>query len=303
MKKTLPVHIVIERLNLLNNMYDYSQIIYKDMHTKVKVICKKHGCFEQTPINLLNEFLCKICKKEERNAKRKKEVLIKCGNIHLNKYDYSNVEYETMNDYVIIICPIHGEFKQTLNNHMYGEKGCPKCSLTYKLSHDDFIRRSEKVHNYFYDYNKTNFEIVKKKVVITCPKHGDFKQTPNNHLKGIGCPMCSESQGEKKITSLLLKNNIEFIRQHKFENCKSIRTLPFDFYLPKQKLCIEFDGRHHFEAIEKWGGEKNLEKIKKHDLIKENFCKQNGFKLIRISYLQNLEEEMNKFRLIEIKKI
>jgi very-short-patch-repair endonuclease/uncharacterized C2H2 Zn-finger protein len=295
MNNAIPLHILIDRLKRIDDKYDYSLIDYKNMHKKVKVICEKHGEFEQTPINLLNVFLCKECKKEERNNKRKIEVLKKCNKIHLNKYDYSKVEYKTMNDYVIIICPIHGDFEQTLNNHLYGKKGCPKCSKTYKLTQKQFVERSEKKHNYFYGYSKVDFKRVKEKVIVTCPIHGDFEITPNNHLNGIGCPHCSESHGEKKITNILIENNIRFIRQHKFNKCKDKRTLPFDFYLPEQNLCIEFDGRHHFESINKWGGQKNLEKIKKHDLIKEHFCKQNDIKLIRISYLQNIEEEMNKF--------
>jgi len=291
MNNTLPLHILIDRLKNIDDRYDYSLIDYKHMHKKVKVVCKKHGEFEQTPINLLNGFLCKECKKEERNNKRKIIVLKKCSDIHQNKYNYFNVVYKTMNDYIDIVCPVHGIFEQTLNNHLYGKKGCPKCSKTYKLTQKQFIERSRKIHNNFYDYSQTIFTVVKQKVIIICPIHGEFKITPNNHLNGIGCPYCSESHGEKKIANFLIENNIKFIRQYKFDNCKDVRKFPFDFFLPDNDICIEYDGRHHFEPIDKWGGEKYFEKIKKHDLIKKLFCNKNNIKLIRISYLQNIEEE------------
>ena len=51
------------------------------------------------------------------------------------------------------------------------------------------------------------------KLIITCPKHGDFEQVPISHLKGFGCNSCSESKGEKIISMYLTNYNIDFIRQ------------------------------------------------------------------------------------------
>lgn len=280
---------IVERLNKINNYFDYSLVEYENMHKKIKIICKKHGIIEQTPNNLLNGFFCKNCKTEEKNKEKKEKIVLKCSKLHNNKYDYSKVEYKTMNGYVIIICPEHGEFSQTLNNHFYNKKGCKKCAKNNNLSLTDFINKSNVIHNNFYDYNKVVFKNVATKVDIICPNHGEFKQTPNNHLNGVGCPHCSESFGEKKITTFLIKNNIKYVRQEKFKDCKDIKTLPFDFYLPEENICVEFDGRQHFEIVEKWGGMKSFEIIKKHDEIKNEFCKQNNIKLIRISYKDDIE--------------
>lgn len=72
---------------------------------------------------------------------------------------------------------------------------------------------------------------------------------------------------------------------------KDKKVLPFDFYLPTHNLCIEYDGLQHFEAVEFWGGSENLKYIQKHDQIKNNFCKINNIKLIRIKYNRKFKSD------------
>ena len=125
-------------------------------------------------------------------------------------------------------------------------------------------------------------------------------------MNGYGCKKCNFSKiskGEKGIIEFLKKNNIEFIHQHKFNDCIGISNkLPFDFYLPKYNTCIEFDGRQHFESVKKFGGEKNFLDIQRTDNIKNKYCLNNNIKLIRISYLnlKNINEILEKeFNCIE----
>jgi very-short-patch-repair endonuclease len=68
---------------------------------------------------------------------------------------------------------------------------------------------------------------------------------------------------------------------------KSRRKLPFDFYLTDKKICIEYDGEQHYKPIEKFGGDKSLNRVKKNDELKNQYCNQNGIKLIRIPYTMN----------------
>ena len=58
------------------------------------------------------------------------------------------------------------------------------------VTQEDFIKRSNTIHNNKYDYSKTIYVKASEKVIITCPIHGDFEQTPNNHFAGKGCPNC-----------------------------------------------------------------------------------------------------------------
>ena len=59
-----------------------------------------------------------------------------------------------------------------------------------KLTTNEFIEKSRKVHGDKYDYSKVNYVNAKTKVCIICPIHGEFWQTPDLHLQGSGCSLC-----------------------------------------------------------------------------------------------------------------
>ena len=122
--------------------------------------------------------------------------IAKAKKIHNDKYDYSKVEYIKSSQNVCIICPKHGEFWQTPNNHLSG-KGCrfcsqEKCAQNYRKGKDVFIAESMKIHKNKYDYSKVEYKNNKTNVCIICPEHGEFWQTPSDHLKGCGCPKCGK---------------------------------------------------------------------------------------------------------------
>ena len=126
-------------------------------------------------------------------------------------------------------------------------------------------------------------------MIVTCPYHGDFKVTPNNHInRKSGCPKCKESIGEKSIRLYLENNKIEYINEKRFKDCKYKLPLPFDFYLPKYNICIEFDGIHHFKSLKFFGGDKRLKEQNIKDRIKNDYCLNNNIKLIRISYKDDI---------------
>ena len=208
--------------------------------------------------------------------------------IHKGKYEYSLVEYCGNRIKVKIICKIHGVFEQRPSNHLYGYI-CEKCAGNVKLSKDDFISKSISVHGNIYDYSIINYKNAHSKILIICKKHGSFEMKPNNHLNGQGCKSCSKvnySKGEIKISNYLLENNIDFIPQKTFIDCKYKNTLSFDFYLPTLDICVEFDGIQHFKSIEHFGGDKMFEIQKVIDNIKNLYCINNSIKLIRIPYYE-----------------
>ena len=129
----------------------------------------------------------------------------KAKTIHNNKYDYSKVDYKKAREKVCIICPEHGEFWQSPNQHLSGH-GCPKCSGNF-MDTPYFIEKARKIHGDKYDYSKVIFEKAQKKICIICPEHGEFYQTPNHHLNGKGCPKC----GRLRISNKQRKSKEEWI--------------------------------------------------------------------------------------------
>lgn len=103
---------------------------------------------------------------------------------------------------------------------------------------------------------------------------------------------CEEhkSYGERLIKEILNDNGIYYNYNYRFNDCRNILPLPFDFYLKDYNTCIEYDGIQHFKAVEFFGGEKAFELTKQNDAIKNQYCKDNHINLIRIPYtLSELE--------------
>lgn len=203
-------------------------------------------------------------------------------------------EYKKWNIQISIKCLKCGNiFNQKPNDHLQG-RGCPNCQkikhiqrcLKEKQTLEKFIERSNQIHNHRYDYSQANYINCNTKVCIICPDHGEFWLEPYRHYnrEAIGCPSCNKSKGELQIEKWLIENNIDFIPQKKFEKCRHKRALPFDFFLPKRSICIEYQGLQHFQSKEYWGGKEGLEKRKKHDKIKKNFCLDNRIELMYITY-------------------
>lgn len=244
---------IIERAKEAHgNKYDYSKVEYTKMHEKVCIICPEHGEFWQTPHNHIRyKQGCPKC--NHRSYKLTTEEWIeKAKTVHGNKYDYSKVEYIDSKTKVCIICPEHGEFWQVPNNHLK-TGGCPKCGkLKITSDTNSFIQKATLLHKDKYDYNKVKYKTNSTPVIITCPIHGDFEQTPNHHLSGQGCPICNSSKGEIYIENYLKLHNIKYIHQYAINIDKNINPSGkayIDFYIPDLNIAIEYNGEQHYKSI------------------------------------------------------
>lgn len=128
--------------------------------------------------------------------------------IHYEKYDYSKTEYKSVKSKVTITCPLHGDFLQDPNRHLNGGV-CPECGRLSRnskntKSHNEFIDKASLVHNGKYDYSKTKYISCFGELIIICPEHGEFMQSPSWHLSGGGCKECT---GRTKLS------NEEFIEK------------------------------------------------------------------------------------------
>lgn len=188
----------IEKINKkYNYSFDCSKLIYVDTRTKITLICKTHGDFEIYPEYLLNSnnvFGCKKCRIDNEIEFYKNEFIKKSNEIHAFKYDYSKVIYKKNNVKVIIICEKHGEFLMCPQDHLKGNN-CPKCKI---VTSESFIKKAQKIHGDLYDYSKVNYVHSKQEIIVSCFNHGDFLIKPSEHLRNIGCKLCSTDK---------LKNN------------------------------------------------------------------------------------------------
>ena len=118
------------------------------------------------------------------------EFISRAREKHGDKYSYDKAKYYNNITKVIITCPVHGGFEQIPHDHTNGA-GCPHCSGNARLTTEQFVEKARKTHGDRFNYDKAKYKNNCTKVIITCPKHGDFEQEPANHYKGQGCPRCS----------------------------------------------------------------------------------------------------------------
>jgi len=190
------------------NLYDYSHVVYLNSKTPIDLKCIKHDkIFTMLPYNHLAGKGCKECGYIKSRIKFKKtnELFIKEANEkHENKYNYDLIDYVNAKVKVKIICPDHGLFEQTPDNHLNSKtKGaCPKCTIikranSQRLTLSEFIKRCDKIHNNKYDYSKFDYQGDKIKSIIICPIHGEFKQAPQDHYRSGGCNLCGNLNTSK----------------------------------------------------------------------------------------------------------
>lgn len=261
-----------------NNKYNYNNVHFLTLNQKVKIICPIHGEFEQSPNIHLQGCGCPKC--SHRSFKYSNEEWInKVKKIHNNKYDYSKVQYINKETPVCIICPKHGEFWQRAESHLLG-CGCEKCGKESSankqaLNIKEFIEKSCEIHNFKYDYSKVEYVNNHTKVCIICPEHGEFWQTPHNHLQGLGCSKCklkSQTKLYEKLKESFPNENIIF--EIDSSVVPWLGKQRFDIYFPKYNIAVEYNGIQHYIPVEYFGGELQFITQLEYDKLKNKNVKK-----------------------------
>lgn len=273
----------IERANRVHHgKYDYSKAVYKGNKSKVEIICPEHGPFWQNASTHMKGSQCPVCSNTQRITQ---EVFLeRAPKIHDNKYDYSKVHFENLDDFVTIICPVHGEYQQKAKVHIRGY-GCPMCGGSKRLTTEEFAEKANKVHEGKYDYCKSEYVNTSTKVCIICPEHGEFWQTPSGHMNGQGCPSCNQKHLERDVMLFLRRHKIKYEAQKTFPWLRFVNPLHLDFFLPEYSVVIECQGGQHFKAVEFYGGEEGFKNTVERDTIKKRLCEEHGIQMLYYSDL------------------
>lgn len=292
-KKNTTDNFISDAKAVHGNKYDYSKVKYVNNRTKVCIICPEHGEFWQEPHNHLKGRGCPICAKTKTKPhKYTTETFIKLASeIHEKKYDYSETEYIDMNTKVKIICPEHGEFWQLPYLHINGA-ACPKCSnisvgVKKRSNKDAFISRAIEIHGDKYDYSKVKYITAKHKVLISCPNHGEFWQTPDKHLGGCGCPKCMQPYSKNEIEIFDFVKSIVGEKNVVSHDRSILNGKEIDILIPSLNIAIEYNGLYWHD------------KDKNYHISKTEECKKKGIRLIQIfedEYLSHKDIVLNKIQ-------
>jgi len=290
---------IIERAKSVHgDKYDYSKVAYTGYREKVVIVCPTHGEFTQSPHSHIRGSGCRLCGGESSGSARReraaKTFIERARAVHGGLYSYGKSVYRAAKIKVIITCPIHGDFEQNPNNHLSG-KGCKSCghvstSDSKRIDTAEFITRARGVHGSRYDYANTSFMTSSEKVAILCEKHGQFMQTPNDHLRGRGCPNCHsytgrtivylvhiESHGEEMIKIGITNHEVEqrfSDNLHPDQHVTEIATLEFKDRQDAKTIEAYLHAKHkkhQFTPKVKFGGHTECFNIEALDIIKRDF--------------------------------
>ena len=254
----------------------------------VNLKCLKHGHEVQLRYDaFIQGRSCPTCygkrKCNERITKEEIESIVKEKGFELIDF----IEFKGARSRVLVKCEKGHEWNTLLSSIRTGYN-CPKCSPNHRW---DYNEVKNYIESYGYELLDTTYKNCDELLNLKCP-HGHIHTNTFAHFvhDGIRCSVCNMSKGENNVQEFLDKNNIDYIRQKRFSECKFKIQLPFDFYIPSMNVCIEFDGEQHYRPVDYSGKKTPLElqedfelrMIKDH--IKNTYCKQNNILLIRIPY-------------------
>lgn len=274
---------------------------YTNCNKKIKVRClidEYEWCTK--PANLLSGFGCSKCGDVYR--KNTQEFIQEMKEINPNIEILG--EYINNKTKIKCKCKICNYEWKSIPSNLLRNEGCFKCglqrlSLSKRITNENFVKKLNKINPNIIPLEE--YELSNKKILCKCKIcNNEWKVIPSSLLMGFGCPNCNLSKLELRTKIELDLLNINYLTQYKFDNCRNILPLPFDFYLPDYNILIEVDGIQHFESVKHFNGENGFKKTKYRDNIKNKYCEENNIKLIRIPYweIDNiksiLEKELNK---------
>lgn len=257
-----------------SNKYTYDSVVYKTCKDKVEITCKIHGNFWQLPNNHYNGSGCPKC--AGNNKYTTDSFIQKSKEINGNKFLYKNTKYTQNHLAVTITCRDHGDFKQSVQQHLKGGK-CPSCQKIdtidkYKDTWESFVEKAVSIHGNTYTYKESHDYVnAHTKVPITCKKHGEFLQRPNGHTSGQGCPSCPNAN-KVSAAEIEIKEYIESYglttEKYILQNKKHI-----DIYIKELGIGIEYNGMY-------WHSEEH--KPKAYHIDKTIAAEKEGIELIHV---------------------
>ena len=252
---------------------------FKSVIDKCEVICPNHGTFFASTHHLKKGKGCRKCGIERVASARRwtKENLLDKLKAHIPNsiYTYHVETFTGYSEKMKITCPVHGDFWQTVTNHVQG-KGCKKCSSyansqKAKVSSGELLQRCRDIHGGRDDYQE-EITGVAKLWTITCKKHGNFEQLGYVHLRGAQCPTCAGigSMGQTQMFEFVKSFCPDAIMNYRFS---SNSRQQIDVYVPSLKMGFEYHGLY-------WHSSAN--KPDNYHLEKQTMAKEAGIELYQI---------------------
>lgn len=255
----------------------------------LKFECECGECFERTWATMQSNlsFKCLGCTQETSSEKQRldfdvvREYFKGRGYIVTSKTyksNLSNLECEDENGYKINVS--YGNLKKNSGSPNIFSLVSNKHNFNHNLQ--NFIDNNELNCKYHGEYTVDSYGHPIVTIECECGKEFDVCIYDFISLSKTRCNTCTQktSKYEYLTEKWLNENNLDYIKEYRFEDCRYKKPLPFDFYLPKHNTCIEVDGQQHFYS----GGYYHTPEVFIRDNIKNKYCEDKEIKLIRIPF-------------------
>lgn len=276
---------------------------YVNNKTKILITHKVCGVtYLVRPKSFLDGNRCPACRNKLRGASKKTQADFEkeIANLTNNEY-YVIGAYSGATEKVEIAHTICGNsWKVTPNRFLSCGTRCPTCmrkatGKAQRLTTAQFIQKLNERFPEEYTV-LSNYTGSLNKVYVRHNKCGNEWWIKANHLLSHNmCPRCKESKGETLVRAFLVSRELPFEEQKTFPNLKRIKHLSYDFYVPRLKLLVEYQGKQHYEAIDYFGGQERFIEQKISDNIKRKYAKEHGFRLVEIPYTVNNIETVTAY--------
>lgn len=174
---------------------------YGGINAPMSLNCPRHGPFSARLGDITRGHGCPACGQEKQRQKRmattKVKTLEALQRLHpALTFPYFDEEYAGTTSWVTVRCPLHGDVRKQPHKMITSKQGCPQCgaeastlSRTYTLA--EVLDRFKRTHGNRYNYSKVTLSGYMNHVTIICETHGEFRQSPQQHNAGQGCPKCA----------------------------------------------------------------------------------------------------------------
>lgn len=280
---------------------------YTKMRDPILVRCNKCGReYSVSADNVLSGKGCRLCSSKEIVNKRKNRLKYEDIKAAFESRGYKLLTKESSSYYrVKYLCPVHGEMEMLWNNFSRGA-GCRKCATeeVARRQYADFnmIENEFKSRGYTLLSTKEEYRGAFKKLRYLCPIHGEQKTDWNNFRAGKNCPECAVHQNDSKVARGLKdyckKMYPDTVTEYKIvKNPKTGRFLPYDIYIPSEKIFCEVMGQQHYKKVSYFQrGENDFEKQFERDNIKEDYAVKHGRYIeIDLRRIKNVEDAIKSF--------
>lgn len=272
---------------------------------KAKILVKHNTCGHEyyiSPYNFKKGNRCRKCvakRKGIKNSKTHKQFIEEF-------YSLDNVEYKILSEYRGIKSKIKvkhttcgSEYYSRADVLLRGSK-CKEClhkrySKENKKSTSTYAKEIENSTQREYTLISEYVNVNTKVKIRHNECNHEYEVFPYLFQRGRRCPKCNYSKGEKLVEYVLKDMNKEYVPQYEFKDLKHVKNLSYDFYLPHEKILIEYQGIQHYKPVELFGGEKQYIIQKKHDELKREYAKNKKIKIIEVPYTEDTYDKVKNY--------